>query len=380
MLNRRSLRIKGMQSLFAYNTGKVAEYNIFKQKAQDQFLPDLNSMEVQDKEALALKRTQVAELYDLIHEKGSEAVPEDTADDVHKEAAFFLEKWQERVAESVRPIRQKMISDLQAIYKDYIKLLILLIRTEEEISIHKRKKGISHNNFETNQIIRCLKKFEELEAERARKNVSWDTETVRSWYREILKNEEFFETYDDRASVKFEDDQEFVLSFYKNFIFKNEDIDSYFDSNDISWTENKGILKSMVVKTTKSIESEDSEPLLMALSKNWDEDLDFLKELFDLVIKHQDEYAVRIKTKSKNWEIERVALTDRIILQMAIAEMTHFPSIPVKVTINEYIELSKQYSTPKSKQFVNGLLDVLSVDLQKEGLIKKSGRGLLDNK
>ena len=136
----------------------------------------------------------------------------------------------------------------------------------------------------------------------------------------------------------------------------------------------------MVLKTIKSVESVESEMVLMELSKNWEEDLLFLENIFDFTVKNENDYHAIVAEKSKNWEIDRVALTDKIILEMALAEMMNFPSIPVKVTINEYIELSKLYSTPKSKQFINGILDVLSEELKKEGRIKKSGRGLLDNK
>jgi len=87
-----------------------------------------------------------------------------------------------------------------------------------------------------------------------------------------------------------------------------------------------------------------------------------------------------VAEKTKNWEFDRIAYTDRLIIMLAVSEMMHFPSIPIKVTINEFIEVSKSYSTPKSKQFVNGVLDVIAVDLQEKGLIKKSGRGLIDNK
>jgi N utilization substance protein B len=87
-----------------------------------------------------------------------------------------------------------------------------------------------------------------------------------------------------------------------------------------------------------------------------------------------------LKGKLQNWDIERVALTDRVLLIMALAELIHFPSIPIKVTINEFIEISKTFSTPKSKKFVNGILDRLSAELVKSGIIRKSGRGLLDNK
>ncbi|MES1226075.1 MAG: transcription antitermination factor NusB, partial [Bacteroidota bacterium] len=92
------------------------------------------------------------------------------------------------------------------------------------------------------------------------------------------------------------------------------------------------------------------------------------------------EHKELIATNTRNWEVERLPLTDRIILEMAIAELLSFPSIPVKVTINEYIELAKNYSTPKSRQFINGILDVISKELKEAGAVKKSGRGLIDNK
>jgi len=119
---------------------------------------------------------------------------------------------------------------------------------------------------------------------------------------------------------------------------------------------------------------------LPELAINWEEDKEFFQNIFNLTVENDDDNRELISEKTKNWDIERVAATDKIILSMALTEMTNFPSIPVKVTINEYIDISKTYSTPKSKQFVNGLLDVLSKELTDAGRIRKSGRGLLDNK
>ena len=97
-------------------------------------------------------------------------------------------------------------------------------------------------------------------------------------------------------------------------------------------------------------------------------------------MKHNDFLEEIIQSKTMNWDVDRIALTDRVILKIALVEMMNSPSIPVKVTINEAIEISKMYSTPKSKQFVNGVLDVLSNELTSSGKIRKSGRGLIDNK
>ncbi|MCV9388725.1 transcription antitermination factor NusB [Reichenbachiella ulvae] len=369
-----------MQAIFAYHTAKEADYNICKKKAQDQFLPDLDSMEVQDKEALSIDRARTAEVFDTLHKEGIEKIDSETKQEIIDEAKHYLREWENNLPENKVHFKKRMISDLLHISDDYIKLLSLILDLEELIEMQKRRKGIEHNNFAKNIIIKSLKESEDFQAERARKKTSWDTDLIKAWLKEYIRPLEFFEEYDNMANPKYEDDLDFCLKLYKSVIFKHDNVNGYFESLDIGWEENKVILKSMVLKTLKSVDSEGSEPLLMELSKNWDDDLNFLKELYDMTIDDEEELEEMIKSKSKNWDIERVAITDRIILEMAISEMTHFPSIPVKVTINEYIELSKQYSTPKSKQFVNGLLDVLSVDLQNQGKIKKSGRGLLDNK
>ena len=141
-------------------------------------------------------------------------------------------------------------------------------------------------------------------------------------------------------------------------------------------------MRSLVARSVRDIE-ENSDPKdfrLPDFSNNWEEDKEFFEKILDTTVANDQEYSDMIASKTKNWEIDRLANTDQIILKMAISEMMNFRNIPVKVTINEYIELSKNYSTPKSKQFVNGILDVISNDLKDNGKLKKSGRGLLDNK
>jgi N utilization substance protein B len=176
------------------------------------------------------------------------------------------------------------------------------------------------------------------------------------------------------------DDKELILHIVKDIIFKDEAVLAVFEEKDIKWQENKAIVKSMVLKTLKSIEPKDTEIKLLAISANWDEDRIFYEDLYKKTVDREEEYEDFVSQKIENWDIERLAAIDRIILVLAISEMVHFPSIPVKVSINEYIELSKQYSTPKSKQFINGILDKLAEDLTRKGMIRKSGRGLIDNK
>ena len=149
---------------------------------------------------------------------------------------------------------------------------------------------------------------------------------------------------------------------------------------DLYWEENKSALKSMLKKTIKSLDEDIQHIELIELSANWEDDSEFFKNLFTGTLSNDDEYESIVSDFAKNWATERIAIVDMIILKMAVCEMLNFPSIPVKVTINEYIELSKNYSTQKSKIFVNGMLDKISAKLENDGEIKKSGRGLIDNK
>ena len=168
---------------------------------------------------------------------------------------------------------------------------------------------------------------------------------------------------------------------FKNIIFKEKNLQSLFEEQDLNWVENKAIVKSLVNKTIKIFSEEEEESLgLLDLSANWEDDKAFFEELYFQTVQDDEKYEAMIAASVKNWDVERVALLDKIILKMALCEMHIFRSIPVKVTINEYIEISKLYSTPKSKQFVNGVLDKMAQELTTKGEIRKSGRGLIDNK
>jgi N utilization substance protein B len=140
-------------------------------------------------------------------------------------------------------------------------------------------------------------------------------------------------------------------------------------------------VKGLVEKTVKSFDGEPNSTIqLHTLSINWEEDREFVEKLYNKASDLEQPYKDLIANNTRNWEVDRLPLTDRMILEMAIAELLEFPGIPVKVTINEYIELAKSYSTPKSRQFINGILDVIAKELKDTGIVKKSGRGLMDNK
>ena len=212
--------------------------------------------------------------------------------------------------------------------------------------------------------------------------ISWDNQQdqLRDWYKGVLNKDETFREYIKKESCIYEEDWVILDYICRGIVFKNDVFVSYFEDIDLDWSENKPIVRSLVIKSLKSIKDEDDEFQIADISYNWDEDSDYVKQLFKKTA-NEDEYLEGLlKGKLQNWDIERVAMTDKVLLKMALAELIYFPSIPTKVTINEFIEISKTFSTPKSKKFVNGILDGLSAELVDKGIIKKSGRGLIDNK
>ncbi len=201
---------------------------------------------------------------------------------------------------------------------------------------------------------------------------------VRGWFRDILKIESAYNKFIGEVDPDEETQKAFIKHLSRKIILGAGVISDYFEDQNIRWAEDKDIIKSMVDKTIKSYA--DGKINLQKVSLNWDEDQEFIERLFNSAVDLEPQYKELIAKNTRNWEVDRLPLTDRIILEMAISEMIHFPNIPVKVTINEYIELSKEYSTPKSRQFINGILDVISKAMIESGTLKKSGRGLLDNK
>jgi N utilization substance protein B len=162
----------------------------------------------------------------------------------------------------------------------------------------------------------------------------------------------------------------------KNFLLKHPMMAEYFEEKDLNWHLNKDVIKSLSTKTFKVDALEDLS--LQVLALQWEDDKRFFEELFEGSIEMDQELNTWVGEQTKNWESDRLAMSDFILLKMAVTEMIKFPSIPVKVSINEYIELAKNYSTPKSGQFINGILDVISNRLVIEKVIQKSGRGLID--
>lgn len=383
MLNRRTIRIKAMQSLFAYEQCKRANYNIALEQIETTFSPDLNSMEKQDKKLLKIQATEATKIFRSEYRK-NKAVKSGSEPIINKVVNKAIKEYFAQIKKDSTYLKKEMLRDAEQIYARYSWLLFWPNALRELIKEGKRKlRTANYDNLVNNRVIDLIANHKKLSGIYSKSQISWDNQEdeIIVWLNEVILKDDIILKYLDLEETNFTDDKTIMLYIYKSLIFKNtEIIGGYMEQQDLFWSENKAILRSMVLKTIKVMVEGKNDFELAELSYNWQEDKQFFETIFDQTVLEEENYEELIASKSKNWEFDRISETDKILLQMAIQEMINFPGIPLKVTINEYIEVSKKYSTPKSKQFINGVLDVIAIDLQKKGEIKKSGRGLIDNK
>lgn len=214
------------------------------------------------------------------------------------------------------------------------------------------------------------------------KKITWDADQeMMTKFLTFLRNHEIYQHYMSTRETTFENDQNFVVALYKKIIPEFELMLSEIQDKSIYWGfDEMDFVLSMVIKTVKKIdENSINASAILPLYRDKEEDVQFVKDLLQKTISSNKENDAMIAKKTKNWDVERIAMVDILLMKMALTELLHFKSVPVKVTLNEYIDLSKWYSTPKSKIFVNGVLDKLVAELKKSGKLKKMGRGLLEN-
>ncbi len=376
MLNRRTLRIKIMQSLFAFEQCKEANYQLALDQIEEHFQPNLNSMEFQDKELLKGQRKMARQLLEKKFSKG-ESMDSDDAK-VNAAVKEGLSAYHKSVKKDNTFFSRNMVLEVEKLNDLYLSVLGLLISLADSALTDKKA---DFKNFIQNAGIQSLRENQELAKALLKTNGNWSTRQnlVKDWFREIVKSDEEFRKFNEVKSPSLEDQKSILKHLIRKVILGKTVINDYFEEEDMRWAEDKEIVKSLAEKTIKSL-SEEGKVEIQKLSLDWDDDREFMKALFHGAVDLDEKHKELISQNTKNWEVDRLPLTDRVILEMAMAELIQFPNIPVKVSINEYIELAKHYSTPKSRQFINGILDVIAKELQASGALKKSGRGLIDNK
>lgn len=192
-----------------------------------------------------------------------------------------------------------------------------------------------------------------------------------------IKQSKLYAKYMSNEVNTFEEDKEFIVNLFQDVIVTNEKLYDYLEDNKLTWIDDIPVVNTEIIKQLKAIKPIEHGNLRVPKLFKDNEDRDFVKDLFRKTVLNESVLAKEFVDKTPNWDTERIAEIDTIILKMAICELLKFPSIPVKVTLNEYLELAKEYSTPKSSIFINGILDNLVKELQTDNRIQKVGRGLM---
>ena len=211
-----------------------------------------------------------------------------------------------------------------------------------------------------------------------KKFISWDLEFIftKDLVEEIISNEAF-QVYIDNKSPSEKDDLEWLIKSFKNIIASSSYLYNYLEDNNLTWIDDLPVVNTFILKTLKKLKTNNLESLQFPKIDESFDDIEFGIQLLKKSILEEEKLLKELEGKTPNWGAERIAQMDKVILKIAIAEILHFPEIPTKVTINEYLEISKDYSTPNSNNFINGVLDKLVREFVDEKRMIKQGRGLL---
>lgn len=289
----------------------------------------------------------------------------------------------------VGKFEKSLLSSIEQVYTMYLWALNLLEDVADFAAIDAEERANKYipneddlqvsTKLVSNTFIEMLRRNEAYQDGLKKYRISWsfDPEIAKSVFNQLKTKPEYKEylIQEDRSIAVEKDIIKFI---FKKIILTLPVVDQAFEEKFINWPIDKEILQAMIAKTLKNFSYEvPSKNKLAPLSPNWQEDRVFALELLAHNIRFQDDYLKLISEKTENWETERIALLDILLMRMAICELLNFPSIPVKVTMNEYIDIAKEFSTPKSNTFINGILDKVLVDLQKSGRIRKNERGMM---
>jgi transcription antitermination protein NusB len=207
---------------------------------------------------------------------------------------------------------------------------------------------------------------------------SWtNTKDVFKQLLSLFKQNEAFKAYTEKSEHTFFEDKAILIEMFEVFVAESELFDHYIEERFMNWEDDQVLVYGQVLKTIAALRDNTSGNFL-ADGNAAEEDEAFLKDLFRRTANYESELTQLISEKTKNWEADRLAMVDLLLMRMALCEMLHFPYIPVKVTINEYLELAKLYSTPNSHGFINGILDKIHQELKQQNKLTKTGRGLVE--
>ena len=282
-----------------------------------------------------------------------------------------------------------LLFSIDNMYNLYLLIISLLLEVQKRAEVDLSKKQKKHlatqedkdpnRKFVNNQLLQILKENNQLKHQiETHKPADWelDSEYVDVIFKAITASALYKDYMQTRVS-DFKDDKEFIVDAFKDIIAPNEKLYEYIEDKNLTWLDDLPTVNTTILKLLRKAKvSSDDSYFTPRLYKD-QEDKQFAIDLFKKTILNQTALNNEIELKTQNWDKDRIANVDFVLLQMAICELQNFSSIPVKVTINEYLEIAKEYSTPKSSIFINGILDKLVKEYENDGKHHKLGRGLM---
>lgn len=278
---------------------------------------------------------------------------------------------------------------LDSMYDLYLSILALLSELHKKSKDHNQKlqkkllgSALDKNpntNLQDNQLLALISSNKMLQEHIEKRKLNfWDLdfEYIDILFKAILKSK-LYETYTSETESSFKRDKAFVLDIYTEIIAPNEKLYDYFEDQRLTWVDDLPVVNTALLKVLRKLKLTSPDTALLPNLYKDEDDLVFAKDLFRKTLLNGSKFSEEISAKTTNWDSERLASLDGVLLKMALCEFQKFPSIPYKVTINEYLEIAKEYSTPKSSLFINGILDKIVKEYQSENVHQKTGRGLM---
>ncbi|MBQ3197992.1 MAG: transcription antitermination factor NusB [Alistipes sp.] len=290
-------------------------------------------------------------------------------------------------SESLMASEKTLIASIDKTYDLYFQMLSLIVEVaryadeRQQAAMQKKLPTYEDLNpnrkFVENAVIHLIAESDSVNDYLATHKLSWARypELIKALYLQ-LEQSEYYKKYMTSQERSFREDLALVTDFYTNELESSEMLEEVLDEQSILWNDDLGFALIMVTRTLSNMRQSHRDVKVLPKFKS-EEDLEFAKELFEKAAVNYDSNLEVIEQFTRNWDIERIAFMDNVIMVTAMAELTSFPSIPVKVTLDEYIEIAKYYSTASSSTFINGVLDKVVNTLTEEGRINKSGRGLI---
>nr|WP_299069847.1 transcription antitermination factor NusB [uncultured Allomuricauda sp.] len=278
------------------------------------------------------------------------------------------------------------IENMYVLYLLVLSLLVELHQLAEKHFKHTSKKYLvseddnhpDKDKFVNNELLLQISKNTLLQKEFSKRKLNnWylNEEYVKIIYKEIVASD-IYKEYMTNGKSGYENDKEFIIQLFKKIIAPNDKIYEYFEDDKLTWVDDIPIVNTYLVKRLRKATSSTNEGFFLPNLLKDQQDMVYANDLLTKTLLNDAKWEKEIEGKTPNWDNDRIAEIDSIILKMAICELLNFPSIPEKVTLNEYLEIAKEYSTPKSSIFINGVLDKLAKEYKSDGKLQKIGRGL----